>query len=151
MDPVSQAVLGASAAQSGASAREMRAAGLVGLLAGMAPDLDVLIRSSRDPLLFLEYHRQFTHALAFIPLGSLLVAAVLHCAFARRYLPFCRTWLFAALGYATHGLLDACTTYGTMLLWPFSDARIAWNLVSVVDPAFTLPLLALVAWAGVRH
>ena len=148
---MSQAVLGASAAQSGASAREMRAAAVVGLLGGMAPDLDVLIRSARDPLLFLEYHRQFTHALAFIPLGSLLVATVLYALFARRWLSFRRTWLFAALGYATHGVLDACTTYGTMLLWPFSDARIAWNLVSVIDPAFTLPVLLLAGWSVARR
>lgn len=151
MDPLSQAVLGAAAAQTGARARELRVAAVVGLLGGMAPDLDVLIRSSRDPLLFLEYHRQFTHALAFIPVGSLVVATVLHWLFARRYLAFRRTWLYAALGYATHGLLDACTSYGTLLLWPFSDARIAWNVVSVIDPAFTLPLLGLVAWAGARR
>jgi inner membrane protein len=59
-------------------------------------------------------------------------------------------WLTAFAGYATHGLLDACTTYGTLLLWPFSDARIAWNTVSVVDPLFTLPLLGFVIAAGVK-
>ena len=148
MDPVSQAVLGATAAQSGATRSQMRVAAVVGLLGGMAPDLDVLIRSERDPLLFLEYHRHFTHALAFIPVGSLLVAGVLYAAFARRQLTFARTWLYAALGFATHGLLDACTTYGTQLLWPFSDARIAWNTVSVVDPLFTLPIGLLVWWAA---
>ena len=143
MDPVSQAVLGASAAQSGAGTRQIRVAAVVGILGGMAPDLDVLIRSPSDPLLFLEYHRHFTHALAFIPVGSLLVAAFAYGLFARRHLTFRRTWLYAALGYATHGLLDACTTYGTQLLWPFSDARIAWNLGSVIDPLFTVPVLVL--------
>ncbi|MFM7275472.1 MAG: metal-dependent hydrolase, partial [Gammaproteobacteria bacterium] len=151
MDPVSQAVLGASAAQSGASERQMRVAAVVGILGGMAPDLDVLIRSPADPLLFLEYHRHFTHALLFIPVGSLLVAAFAHALFARRHLRFRQTWLYAALGYATHGLLDACTTYGTQLLWPFSDARIAWNLVSVIDPLFTLPVLLGVVFAMIRR
>ena len=47
-------------------------------------------------------------------------------------------------------MLDACTTYGTLLLWPFSDARIAWNTISVVDPLFTLPLLFLVVVAALR-
>jgi inner membrane protein len=151
MDPVSQAVLGASAAQSGADARQMRVAAAVGILGGMAPDLDVLIRSPADPLLFLEYHRHFTHALLFIPVGSLLVAVLCHALFARRYLDFRKTWFYAALGYATHGVLDACTTYGTQLLWPFSDARIAWNLVSVIDPLFTLPVLALVLLSVLRR
>ena len=60
-------------------------------------------------------------------------------------------WLVAALGYGTHGLLDACTTYGTLLLWPFSDARIAWNTISVVDPLFTLPLLFFVVRAAIKN
>ena len=151
MDPLSQAVLGATAAQCGAAPRELRSAAVVGLLAGMAADLDVLIRSQSDSLLFLEYHRQFTHSLPFIPVGSLIVAVALHYLFARRYLGFRKTLFYSALGYATHGLLDACTTYGTQLLWPFSDTRVAWNVVSIVDPLFTLPILLLVAWAAARR
>ncbi len=64
MDPLSQGVLGASASQSIASEPgKQRLSLLVGLLAGMAPDLDVLIRSAEDPLLFLDFHRQFTNSL----------------------------------------------------------------------------------------
>ncbi|MGB5324001.1 MAG: metal-dependent hydrolase, partial [Pseudomonadales bacterium] len=127
----------------------LRAAALVGLLAGMAPDLDVLIRSSEDPLLFLEYHRQFTHSLFFIPLGAAIVAMLCHWLFARRWqLPFRLTLAFALLGYATHALLDACTSYGTLLLWPFSDKRFSWDTVSVIDPLVSLPLILLVLAAA---
>ncbi|MBW2713731.1 MAG: metal-dependent hydrolase, partial [Deltaproteobacteria bacterium] len=108
---------------------------------------DIFIRSATDPILFLEFHRQFTHALAFIPLGALICAGVLH-PFARKRLSFRESYLFCFLGYATHGLLDACTTYGTQLLWPFSDMRVAWNNVSVVDPLFTLPALVLIILAS---
>lgn len=152
MDPVSQGALGAALAGSAAAprrgGRQSGPALLLGGLSGMAPDLDVLIRSSTDPLLFLEYHRQFSHALAFAPVGALVCAAFLH-GFVRR-LRFSETYLFCLLGFATHGLLDACTSYGTMLLWPFSDARIAWNVVSVIDPLLTLPLLALLLWSFLR-
>jgi inner membrane protein len=41
----------------------------------------------------------------------------------------------------THPLLDACTTYGTQLLQPFSSYRVGWNNISVVDPLYTLPFL----------
>jgi inner membrane protein len=116
----------------------------------MAPDLDVLIRSSTDPLLFLEYHRQFTHSLIFIPFGALLCAWVFH-PFVKSQLRFYEVWLFALLGYGTHGVLDACTTYGTLLLWPFSELRIAWNTISVIDPLFTVPVLALVILASRRQ
>src|SRR5690606_24248521 len=47
--------------------------------------------------------------------------------------------LWSTIGYATHGLLDAFTSYGTHLLWPFSHLRVAWDFVSVIDPLFTLP------------
>jgi inner membrane protein len=49
-------------------------------------------------------------------------------------------------GFASHCLLDACTSYGTPLLWPFSRERIAFDIVSAVDPLLTLPLLGLVAY-----
>src|SRR5210317_430732 len=153
MDPLTQGVLGASLPQAtAANGRTAAAAGLLGFLAGMSADLDVLIRSETDPLLFLEYHRQFSHSLDFIPFGGLLCALLLHALIGRRWgLRFRQSWLFCTLGYATHAVLDACTTYGTMLLWPFSEERIAWNTISIIDPLFTLPLLAGVILAGVRR
>lgn len=130
----------------------MLAATWLGCAAGMAPDLDVFIQSAQDPLLFLEFHRHFTHALLFIPFGAAIVASVLHY-FARKRLRFRETYLVCLIGYATHGLLDACTSYGTQLFWPFSDMRVAWNNVSVVDPAFTVPLviLTIAAYRSQRH
>lgn len=143
MDPVSQGVLGAAAAQSVLSnPQKIFAATLLGTLGGMAPDLDVLIQSESDPLLFLEYHRQFTHSLVFIPIGGLLVTLALYF-WSKRYLSFNQSYVFVTAGYSTHALLDACTTYGTLLFWPFSDFRFSWNNVSIIDPLFTIPLLVL--------
>jgi inner membrane protein len=148
MDPLTQGVLGAALPQSlpqslSRSKSSVFFAGIAGFFGGVIPDLDILIRSKNDPLLFLEFHRQFTHSLIFIPVGGLIAALILF-PFLKKHLGFKKIYLFATLGYATHGLLDACTSYGTQLFWPFSDARIAWNNVSVVDPLFTLPLLSMV-------
>ncbi len=150
MDPLSQGALGAAAALIVAKPEQARRAALLGALSGMAPDLDVFIRSSSDPLLFLEYHRQFTHSLIFIPLGALLCSVVAR-PLIRHTISNRSIYGFCLLGYGSHGLLDACTSYGTQLLWPFSDLRIAWNNVSVVDPLFTLPLLIGVAIAAIRR
>jgi len=154
MDPLTQGVLGSTAAQLFAKPAQKVAALVLGFLSGMAADMDVLIRSSSDPLFSLEYHRHFTHALVFIPFGALLCAVAFYYVmrlFKKRLkqgssvveLSFFTVYVFCFAGYATHALLDACTTYGTQLLWPFSDARIAWNNVSVIDPLFTIPLLFL--------
>lgn len=151
MDPATQATLGAIFSQTRASARQLGQAALIGGLAGMAPDLDVFISSREDPLLFLEFHRQFTHSWLFIPLGGLICALVLHPLFGRRWqLAFRQTLCWCVIGYATHGLLDGCTSYGTQLLWPLSDRRFAWDTISIIDPLFTLPLLTLVILAVTR-
>lgn len=140
MDPLSQAVVGAVVAGCVAKPQTIKPALMLGAIAGMAPDLDVFIRDPQDPLLFLEYHRQFTHALAFIPVGAALVTLLVWPLFRRR-LSVTSIYRFCFAGYLTHGLLDACTTYGTQLLWPFSTTRVAWDIISIVDPLFTLTLI----------
>lgn len=141
MDLVTQGVIGATFAQSISSKKKIRAATLAGFLGGLAPDADTFIRSSVDPLLSIEFHRHFTHSLLFIPLGALL-PALLAWLLVRRKVSFKTAYLFSFAGYATHGLLDACTSYGTRLLWPFSNERIAWDNIAIIDLFFTLPLLA---------
>lgn len=153
MDPITQGALGAALPQATATSKKgaVALAGCFGFLAGMAADLDVLIRSSEDPILFMEYHRQFTHSLVFIPVGGLISAAILQVLLGRRLgLPFSRTFVFCTLGYGTHGLLDFATSYGTMLFWPFSQERYAANIISIVDPLLTLPVIALIVTAGIK-
>ncbi len=48
----------------------------------------------------------------------------------------------------THPLLDAFTAYGTQLFVPFSDYRVAFNVVAIVDPIYTFPFLAAVTLAA---
>lgn len=140
MDPLTQGLLGGVAAQVTTGRRLPRSAWLIGVAAGMAADLDVFIRPASDPLGGITYHRHFTHALAFIPVGALVCALV--------FLPWPifrgRRWsvfVAALAAYATHGLLDACTSYGTLLWWPFSDRRVAWDFIAIIDPVFTCTLL----------
>ena len=150
MDPLTQGTIGALLPQA-LSKKNLGIVALLGFLSGMAPDLDIFIRSSTDPLLSLEYHRQFTHSLVFIPFGGLICALLLFVVF-KKISPFNfkKTWLYCTLGYGTHGLIDACTSYGTLLFWPFSDMRIAWNNISIIDPLFTLPLIILIALATIK-
>ena len=117
MDPVSQGALGAIFAQTVSNKKKLLVGSIIGCLAGLAPDLDIFIRSSSDPLLKLEFHRQFTHALVFIPIGALLVTAFARMLF-KKFLNWKETYFCCFVGYATHGLLDACTSYGTQLFWP---------------------------------
>ena len=146
MDPLSQGTVGAAFAQSVANKNNIFKISVIGFLAGLAPDLDILIKSPTDPILFLEYHRQFTHSLFFIPFGSLIVALILF-PFVKSSMSMKTVYYASLLGYATHGLLDTCTSYGTQLFWPFSNERVTWNNISIVDPLFTIPVVILVVIA----
>src|SRR5690606_34126612 len=136
-------LLGASAGYAAFGRRLGRTAATAAGLAAFAPDADVFIRSAADPLLAVEHHRGFTHALAFAPAGAALVAGLwlLRPAWRERG-RWTALWLCCLVGYATHPLLDAATSYGTRLLWPFSLHRAGWDLISVIDPVFTVVLLA---------
>jgi inner membrane protein len=146
MDPLSHAAFGAASAQWGGGGRRLAAASGLGAAAALLPDVDVLLRSSGDPLLFLELHRQFTHSLAVAPAGALLCAALLH-RFVSAPWRLWRSYLLCLLGYGSHLLLDACTAWGTGLYWPFSSRRVHWDNVAYIDPVLTVPAALLAAWA----
>ncbi|KAA3614661.1 MAG: metal-dependent hydrolase [Calditrichaeota bacterium] len=149
MDIVTQGLLGATVAQAGARSDEVRLASIVGFISPLLADADALIQSIEDPLLFLEYHRHFTHSFMFIPFGALLASLLLWPFFKKKLSPK-RIYFFSLLGYATAGILDACTSYGTHLLWPFNNDRVAWSIISIFDPAFSLALIAVIAFGVLK-
>ncbi len=59
-------------------------------------------------------------------------------------------WLFF-WGILTHPILDSFTAYGTQLFLPFSDYRVAFNVISVVDPIYTVPFILFVTIASLLH
>ena len=146
MDVITQGVLGAAAAGAVRNKPLGRMALLIGAGAGAFPDIDTALEPISDPALPWQWHRHFTHALVFIPIAGLLST-----------IPFfifpkmrAKAWLAIAagiIGAATHGLLDTCTSFGTHLLWPFTNDRAAWDIISIIDPVCEVPfwLLMLVA------
>ncbi len=150
MDPLTHLTLGACLAMATSPEPKRRAAALGGAIAGLLPDADVLLRSGDDPLMFLEFHRHFTHAWVVQPVVALIawfLAATWHSM--RRKQPDSRApygpLLLAAF---SHPFCDLWTSYGTHVLWPFSLQRSTLDWVSVVDPLLTLPLVTacFVAW-----
>ena len=140
MDIFTQGVLGATLAQSSARKEHLRTASFVGLFSGVLADADILIKSSTDPLLTLEYHRHFTHSVFFIPIGA-LIAFLLLWPFLRKRLPARYLYFYCCMGFLLSGFIDACTSYGTHLFWPLMDERISWHFIPIIDPIFTACLL----------
>lgn len=63
---------------------------------------------------------------------------------------FWRWTVMYGLAFMTHWLIDTCTAYGTQIFEPFSNNRISFNNISIVDPLYTVPMiigLLGVVWA----
>jgi inner membrane protein len=152
MDPLTHAALGVTTALAvGPKSVAVRDRVAVGLIAGLLPDADVLLSSPHDPLFSLEFHRHFSHSLLFSPVIAGL--AVLGAGAARFGRPpggwrplFLPAWAAAV----SHIACDLWTSYGVHVGWPFLASRPAFDLVSVVDPLLTLPLVAFAAAAVLR-
>lgn len=139
MDIITQGVLGAAAAQLVSSKNKLKLASIAGFVGGLMADADMIITSKSNPIIEMVYHRNFTHSLSFIPVGA-AITALLICLIAKVFqknITFKSAYWPAFAGYATHGILDTCTSYGTMLLWPFSNQRISWDCISIIDPIYT--------------
>ncbi len=138
MDSLTQIVLGAAVAEVVLGKKVGNKAMLYGAIAGTIPDLDVLASYFTDTVSALEIHRGFTHSIAF----SVIFAPIFGWIVSRyeNYKSIIGwSWLFF-WAFVTHPLLDAHTTWGTQLFWPF-DLRLAFKTIFVVDPIYTLPFL----------
>lgn len=141
MDLISHAAAGALIAHAAAPKQRPRSLVWLGALAALIPDADVFIGSSTDPLLTLEYHRHFSHALITAPVIALLLTLIYRLGPGRE-LPFGRLFLALTAAVVSAGLLDLCTGYGVHLLWPFIEQRYALYIIAVVDPVMTILLLS---------
>ncbi|MHC4208183.1 MAG: metal-dependent hydrolase [Planctomycetota bacterium] len=149
MDPLTQTLLGSAAAQAVMNRKIGPAAALMGAVGGALPDIDVFVTWA-DPALPIAFHRHFTHALVFVPVAGAL-AALPFLAAARWRRQWTLVFLATTIGAATHALLDVCTSYGTYLLWPLVDRRLALDVISIIDPVFTAALLIGVVWAVIAR
>ena len=99
-----------------------------------------------DTITATEMHRGFSHSIIFSILAAPLFGWLVHNIHRKLDVSWKDwAWLFF-WGLFTHPLLDAFTTWGTQLFWPW-DWRLAFNSIFVIDPLYTIPFLVCVVWA----
>jgi inner membrane protein len=152
MDPVTQVALGAAVGEAVLGRRVGRRAMLWGAVCGLLPDLDVLLPLG-DAVKDFTYHRSASHSLFVLALLTPLVVRLilkLH----PQTTAYRGRWFILVYGaFATHVLLDSFTVYGTQLFWPLRTPPVMWSTIFIIDPVYTLPLLAgvLAALVLTRH
>ncbi|QOD59406.1 metal-dependent hydrolase [Polaribacter haliotis] len=147
MDSLTQIVLGAACGEIILGKKIGNKALLFGAIGGTIPDLDVFIGGLLydNEINAMVFHRGFMHSILFSILGAFLFGWITHKLYntGKRLNSTTQKdwiWLFF-VSLFTHPILDCFTPYGTQLFAPFSDYRIAFNNISVVDPLYTLPFL----------
>ena len=143
MDSITQAVLGASIQGALLGRWQGRKALLYGATLATLPDLDVIMDYG-DAVANMTYHRGFSHSL-FVLSGFALLLTWLIRRF-RRHPGYSTNRLLLTLWLVliTHPLLDAFTSYGTQLFWPLMPTPTAWSSLFIIDPLYTVPLIAAV-------
>jgi inner membrane protein len=122
---------------------------LIGFLAAAAPDLDFVI-SYVGPIEYILHHRGVTHSLILLPLWAFLLAKL--CGVAWRDRPWQAYFGIIAMCLSLHVAGDWITSFGTMVLAPFSDLRVGIGTTFIIDLWFTGIILAgLVASAIWRN
>jgi inner membrane protein len=146
MDSLTQLTLGAAVGEAVAGKKAGNKAILWGAIAGTIPDLDVIAGNFMSTVDAMAFHRSITHSITFAIIISPFLGFLLQKIYADLDISWKRWTLLFFLGFFTHTLLDCFTTWGTQLLWPFADTRIAFKSIFVIDPLYTLPLLITSVW-----
>ena len=141
MDSLTQIVLGASVAEATLGKKIGNKAIILGAIAGTIPDLDIVTRFFVDDLTASVMHRGFSHSLIFPFVAALILAWILKKIYSSyTHVSFNDWFKMFFLAIITHPLLDAQTTWGTQLFWPF-EWRVAVENIFIIDPIYTLPFL----------
>ncbi len=153
LDIVTQGVLGAAVGHAVLGRRLGAKAMAIGFVGGIIPDLDIFLVQDSQSLDYWHYHRGITHSVFFGPVVGLPLAA-LSLAVQRwrdgTPTPFGQWYLFWALVLVTHPILDLATHWGTAFFMPLSDTRFGVPAVSVIDPVYTLALVAALVFALIK-
>lgn len=116
-----------------------------GLFASL-PDLDVLLLPFLDTAQELNVHRGLSHSLLLMILAALVLSPWLAKRWKRDKVTRVRISWFILVCIGSHLLLDCFTVYGTQVFQPFSDLRVGFNDLFIIDLFFTLPMLVAAMW-----
>lgn len=147
MDTITHGIAGALLAKSFLPERTGRLAARAVTLGAILPDTDFFADFfSNHPLIHAEFHRSITHSFVMLPVWALLLGGLTSRWDERR------RWLLLSglygAGLALHVCLDLITSYGTLILAPWSRDRYALDITFFADLTLTAVVLLpqLLAW-----
>jgi inner membrane protein len=138
MDSLTHIVLGACVGEVLLDKNAGRKAILWGALAQSVPDIDFIAGMWMPVSSELLAHRGITHSFLFAGFISFFLALIAARWHKVEPISLTKWFFFFLIEIACHLLLDAMNNYGIGWFEPFSDKRIAFNVIYVADPLFTI-------------
>ncbi len=139
MDSITQVVLGAAVGEAVLGKKAGGMAARWGGICGTIRDLDVAANLFMGEFDATIAHRGLSHSILFCVVMAPVIGWGIRRIYDIRH-GTQREWTWLAFWTLfTHPLLDIFTTWGTQLFYPFSNYRVAFNSIFVVDPLYTVP------------
>ena len=148
MDSLTQACVGAVIGELCLGKQLGWKAPLWGAIVGTIPDMDIIANPWLETHEEVRWHRGWSHGLLGLLLGTAIGSAWLHW---RHHIQWQTALWVSALVLFFNILVDCFNAYGTQLYEPFSDQRIAWNVLFIIDPLFTVPLMIACILGRILH
>lgn len=152
MDSISHILIGAVTGETVAGNKLGKKAALWGAVIASLPDLDVIAQPFLKPAQSLLFHRGPTHSVIFcvliIPLIAKLMTVIHKKTKDNRidWIKLCSWCLFS------HIFIDCFNSYGTAIFYPFSNFRVAFDCIGIVDIFLILPfVIALLLFIFVKR
>ncbi len=144
MDSITQATLGAAIGEALLGRKLGWKGALWGAFFGTLPDLDLLFYPFLDRVDQIYWHRGISHSILLMFVGAFVCGPLLWRRWKRGGgdVSVSRAILFVFLVWSTHVGIDCFTTFGTSVFEPFSGERVWWNIMAIIDPLYTLPMIA---------
>jgi len=144
MDSLTHIVMGAVIGEATLGRKIGNKALLWGAAISTLPDFDVFISPFLKPVDGLFFHRGITHSLLFTLIAIPILAWLIQ-RFDKKHNANFKDWVsLIGVSLLSHILIDCFNTYGTGIFEPFSNMRISYDSMSIVDISIILVLAILI-------
>ncbi|WP_339060192.1 metal-dependent hydrolase [Tepidibacillus marianensis] len=122
---------------------------LIGTLVGsQAPDLDGVTRFFGGTANYIKNHRGISHSLPFLLVWPTIITLILTYFYID--VSFFHLWIWTFIAVFFHVFLDIFNAYGTQAFRPFTEKRIALNVINIFDPfLFSTHIIGILLWVMV--
>jgi inner membrane protein len=148
MDTTTHALAGYIIVKTGLNKDTGRWGTIAGVAGSVLPDVDGILGIFLGTEFMIKYHRNLTNSIFFaFPISVLFAWLFVRLSGIKKFWSFFFLFVVEILA---HTFMDLITSYGTMILSPFSNNRFTVDWVFIIDPylslTFLLPIIALSIW-----